>query len=94
MKKFLYILLFFSILSGKIYAQYSPTYSQYLLNGMAINPAFAGSREVLSTCILYRNQWLGFDGAPITMKFSTYTTLRELTSAIELDMYYIKIGIY
>jgi type IX secretion system PorP/SprF family membrane protein len=39
-------------------------YSHYTFNGLAINPAFAGSNEALSVNISHRSQWIGFEGAP------------------------------
>jgi type IX secretion system PorP/SprF family membrane protein len=39
-------------------------YSHYTFNGLAINPAYAGSREMLSISLSHRNQWMGFEGAP------------------------------
>jgi hypothetical protein len=46
-----------------------PVYSQYLQNGLLINPAYAGSREALSFFASYRKQRLGVTKAP------TYQTL-------------------
>ncbi|MBN2667189.1 MAG: type IX secretion system membrane protein PorP/SprF, partial [Bacteroidales bacterium] len=39
-----------------------PVYSQYLQNGMVINPAYTGTREVLSGTMSYRMQWMGTSG--------------------------------
>jgi type IX secretion system PorP/SprF family membrane protein len=41
-----------------------------MFNMMAINPGYTGSRDVLSATALYRRQWWGVDGAPITMTLS------------------------
>lgn len=41
-----------------------PVYSQYLQNGLLINPAYAGSRGALSGFISYRMQWMGIAEAP------------------------------
>jgi type IX secretion system PorP/SprF family membrane protein len=40
-----------------------------------VNPAYAGSRGVLSVFGLYRTQWIGLDGAPETSTFSLNTPL-------------------
>ena len=42
----------------------SPVYSQYLQNGLMPNPAYAGSRDALSTMLSFRSQWMGMEGAP------------------------------
>jgi type IX secretion system PorP/SprF family membrane protein len=52
------------------YAQQDAQYTQYMYNTIAVNPAYAGSRETLSIFGLYRTQWVGLDGAPQTTNFS------------------------
>jgi type IX secretion system PorP/SprF family membrane protein len=58
-------------------AQHRAMYSQYIFNGLLINPAYAGSNDVLSVTGISRNQWMGFDGAPRTTTFSMHTPLRD-----------------
>ena len=50
----------------KVEAQTEPMYSQYMYNMLSINPAYAGSREVLSMNMFHRKQWVGIAGAPQT----------------------------
>lgn len=47
-------------------AQQDSHFSQYMFNTMAINPAYAGSRDVLNVTLLGRYQWSGVEGAPNT----------------------------
>jgi type IX secretion system PorP/SprF family membrane protein len=51
-------------------AQQDPQYTQYMYNINVVNPAYAGNKEALSLTALYRNQWAGFDDAPVTITFS------------------------
>lgn len=44
-----------------------------MYNTQQINPAYAGSRDLLSAFLLHRNQWIGLDGAPVTNNFSVNT---------------------
>ncbi|MRG45784.1 type IX secretion system membrane protein PorP/SprF [Chitinophaga sp. SYP-B3965] len=44
--------------------QQSTQYSQYMFNGIYINPAYAGYKEQLNLHAFYRSQWTGFPGAP------------------------------
>jgi type IX secretion system PorP/SprF family membrane protein len=46
-----------------------------MTEGMTINPAFAGHREVLSTSLFHRSNWLGFEGAPQYQMISAHTPL-------------------
>jgi hypothetical protein len=51
---------------GETQAQFEPQFTQYMFNEMFINPAYAGSREQVAATMLYRNQWVGLEGAPKT----------------------------
>jgi len=66
------VVLFFSSLAS---AQQNATYSQYMFNTLAINPAYAGSHEALSVTALGRFQNVGLSGAPNTQTFSAHTPL-------------------
>ncbi|MFC4220384.1 type IX secretion system membrane protein PorP/SprF [Flagellimonas marina] len=53
-----------------VQAQQDPQYTQYMYNTQVVNPAYAGSREVLSFGVLGRTQWVGLDGSPQTGTFT------------------------
>ncbi|MCF8715161.1 type IX secretion system membrane protein PorP/SprF [Joostella atrarenae] len=57
------------------WAQQDPQFTQYMYNTMSVNPGYAGSREVFSITGLYRNQWVGVDGAPTTQTLGIDTPL-------------------
>ena len=59
---FLFFLAFSTIASG----QQETQYTQFMHTKQLVNPAYVGSRG--NTCVkgLYRNQWLGFKGAPVS----------------------------
>jgi type IX secretion system PorP/SprF family membrane protein len=76
MKKLIFIaIISFTIL--RVNAQHDNLYSQYMFNGLLVNPAYAGTNDVLSATAVYRNQWVGFDGAPKTGTFSLHTPLKN-----------------
>ncbi|TKC65225.1 type IX secretion system membrane protein PorP/SprF [Pedobacter hiemivivus] len=52
-------------LAGK--AQQDAQFSQYMFNGIYINPAYAGYKEELNVHSFYRSQWTGIKRAPVTM---------------------------
>lgn len=68
----LILLLAFSF-KGK--AQQDPQFTQYMYNPQIINPAYAGSQEGMSFGLLYRTQWVGFEGAPRTLTFTGNSSL-------------------
>lgn len=47
-------------------AQQTIQFSQYVFNGLAVNPAYAGYKEAWTGSMSYRMQWAGIDGAPRT----------------------------
>lgn len=64
-------------------AQQQILQSQYMFNGLAINPAYAGSHEALSLTSLYRTQWAGFqDGAPTSFSFSGHMPINRTRIAL------------
>ncbi|MBZ4034256.1 type IX secretion system membrane protein PorP/SprF [Flavobacterium sp. 17A] len=74
MKKIVFALMsFFCWAAG--FAQQDAQFTQYMYNTININPAYAGSRGMLSLFGLYRTQWVGLDGAPETSSFSINTPL-------------------
>ncbi len=73
--------------------QHTPLTSQYLFNGLAINPAYAGSRDVLAANITHRQQWAGFDGAPVTQTLSIHAPLARRKVGLGLMLYNDRIGV-
>jgi type IX secretion system PorP/SprF family membrane protein len=74
-------------------AQLAPLYNQYHMNGLAINPAFAGSDEALSITLLHRNQWVGFEGAPMTSTLAVHSPLNRESIAVGFLLMHDQIGI-
>lgn len=62
-------------LSGEVMAQQLPVYSQYVQNGIMVNPAMAGYDGYTSFNTTARQQWLGFSEAPRTYSVSWQTRL-------------------
>ena len=52
-------------------AQQDAQFSQYLFNGLYINPAYAGYKEDFFLNSAFRSQWTGLTGAPTTMSVAT-----------------------
>jgi len=74
-------------------AQQDPMYSQYMFNTLAINPAYAGSRNVVSATALFRNQWTGIDGAPKTGTFTIDAPILNKKMGIGVQLFTDKLGI-
>jgi type IX secretion system PorP/SprF family membrane protein len=78
-----FVLLLTSVFS---YAQQLPQFSQYMYNTIAINPAYAGSREKMVINLLGRNQWVGIEGAPITQTLSAHTIIPNTNFGVGLSV--------
>ncbi|WP_212002818.1 type IX secretion system membrane protein PorP/SprF [Chitinophaga sp. HK235] len=68
------------------WAQQQPIYSQYMFNGMIINPAYPSMDESSSLTAVGRNQWVGVDGAPKTATASFYTPLRATNTSLGVSL--------
>ncbi len=69
MTRFLTLLLLL-LGAGAAYAQQDAQQSQYMFNGIYINPAYAGYKENLNLHAYYRSQWTGIEGAPRSMSLA------------------------
>jgi len=69
------ILVFTLLLTGLVYGQQDPHYTQYMYNQNILNPAYAGSRGDLSIGLLGRTQWVGIDGAPDTQTLNIHSAI-------------------
>jgi len=81
--------LFFVVLNfSDLAAQQDAQFTQYMYNTINVNPAYAGSRGVLSVFGLYRAQWVGLDGAPTTSAASLNSPINN--SRVGLGVSFIK----
>jgi type IX secretion system PorP/SprF family membrane protein len=69
-----------------------PVYSQYIQNGLVINPAYAGSRGALSTFLSYRMQWMGISGSPVFQSVSLHTPMKNDKVALGLLGQFMQFG--
>jgi len=93
-KHCLVLVTIFAVLNvTQVFAQQQAMATQYMFNGLAINPAFAGSYETLSFTAHLRSQWTGYDGAPNTQSFSAHGPLRKDKIALGLFLTHDKIGV-
>ncbi len=87
------IIFFVWILVGaSAFAQQDAQYTQYMYNTININPAYAGSRGVLSVFGLHRTQWVGLDGAPVTNTVSINTPINGTNIGMGLSFVNDRIG--
>ena len=66
MKK-LYIIITVLIAAFSVQAQQEGQFTQFYYAQQAYNPAYVGVREVPTLSVLYRQQWIGYEGGPSTI---------------------------
>jgi type IX secretion system PorP/SprF family membrane protein len=87
------ILIFVLILTASAsFAQQDAQFTQYMYNTINVNPAYAGSRGVMSIFGLHRTQWVGLDGAPVTNALSFNTPINNSNIGIGLSAINDRIG--
>jgi len=73
-------------------AQQAPMFTHYMYNTIAVNPAYAGSRDALTLTGLHRSQWVGFKGAPTTQTLSLHGPLKNEHIGLGASILNDKIG--
>lgn len=87
---YIFILLLGFNLSGN--AQFGRDYSNYLFNGLLINPANTGDQDALTFGVNSRLQWMSFPGAPQTTNVFIHTRLKKEIHSIGFQTVHDKIG--
>ena len=95
MKKIVRHSIFFAafFITSACLGQQQIMFTQYMFNGLALNPAYAGSHESLSMTALFREQWTGLDGAPATQTLSVHSPIKNQKMGLGLLLLHDKIGV-
>ncbi len=75
-------------------AQQRQLYSQYMFNGLAINPAYSGVQKQLSVMGIYRQQWVNIDRAPSVTAVSMHSAFREKPVGVGLMIHNEQVGVH
>lgn len=75
-----------------VHGQQHPIYSQYMFNGLVINPAYAGSHGAMTLTATARKQWAGLQGAPETQVFTLHTPVGFTRSSTGVMLVHDKAG--
>lgn len=79
--------------SVSLKAQQRSIYSQYMFNGLSINPAYSATDIASNLSLHHREQWVGLDGAPRTSTLSFYTPTGYSSLSLGAMVDYDKIGV-
>jgi len=90
--KFNFWIVVLFLVSAKAFSQQDPMYTQYMYNTLSVNPAYAGSRDALSLTGLFREQWIGIDGAPSTQSFVMHSPIYNDNMGLGLSVVNDRVG--
>ncbi len=91
--------LYFAVLlaacvGGTVQAQNRILLSQYMYNGLVLNPAYAGSQQQFSVAASYRRQWVNVDGSPAFGLLTVHTPLFQNRVGVGMQVYTENIGVH
>src|SRR5665647_3175962 len=86
----IFAILFTFQMSGQMF----PLSDHYVVNALAINPAFAGCQDALSATISYRDQWVGYKDSPKSYILSVHTPVYNDRVGLGLLIEKNSIGIF
>ena len=90
---FKWVLVLVAMISMSVQAQQLPQFSQYIFNGLHINPAYAGYKGDGYIQTSYRSQWINFPGAPQTLSFTADVSANEGRMGLGVTYLKDKIGL-
>jgi type IX secretion system PorP/SprF family membrane protein len=90
------ITLFFGLLvsTSDSLAQQRPVFSQYMFNGLVLNPAYAGNQKQWVVSLVHRDQWVNVEGSPKTQSLVTHTALENRPVGLGMIISRDQIGIH
>jgi len=81
------------LVTASAMAQFEAGYSQYMFNGLAINPAYAGSQQSLSMSVISRFQSPAINGSASTQTLSAHSGIKGKKIGLGLMVITDKIGV-
>ena len=77
MKLYIVILVLFGVCSTALLAQDQTQYNNYVANQGLLNPAYNGTRDVISGLLIGRSQWIGIKGAPNSQAINVHGPIQD-----------------
>lgn len=92
---FFTVIVFLCLLhSNPVNSQQKPVYSQYMFNGLMLNPAYAAVNDYLNVTSSYRDQWVNMEGAPSTTTISAHSGLKDKNIGLGILIVNDRIGMH
>lgn len=68
------------------FSQNQYLFNHYIANQGLLNPAYNGSRDVISGMLVHRQQWLGIPGAPMTSALNVHGAIEDTKVGLGLSI--------
>ncbi len=65
------------LLVAVVSAQDQAQYNHYISNQGVLNPAYNGTRDVISGLVIHRSQWVGMDNAPMNQAINVHGPIED-----------------
>lgn len=88
------IYIFFILIGASSVAQQRPVMSTYMFNGLALNPAYAGSLNLFVATFIHRKQWINVEGAPTSQIFTVHNSFLSNQIGAGLMVTKDKVGVH
>jgi type IX secretion system PorP/SprF family membrane protein len=59
------------------YSQNQTRLNHYIANQGLLNPAYNGTRDIISGLMIHRSQWIGFEGAPMNQALNVHGPIED-----------------
>ncbi len=83
-KTLIFILLLLGGFVAKSQNQYR--FNHYIANQGLLNPAYNGTRDVISGLLIHRSQWIGFEGAPMNQALNVHGPIEDTNIGLGLNL--------
>ncbi len=87
------VLLVLAAVAGQVTAQQDVMVNQYMFNQLFMNPAYAGAHKYCNATLIARQQWVNFDGAPVSQLLSADGKLKGKNAGIGFTLFNDHIGV-
>ncbi len=74
------------------YGQDMVQFNHYIANQGLLNPAYNGTRDVISGILIHRSQWVGFEGAPMNQSLNVHGPIDDTNLGVGLSITNDKVG--
>ncbi len=74
------------------YGQDMVQWNHYIANQGLLNPAYNGTRDVISGLLLHRSQWVGFEGAPMNQALNVHGPIEDTNLGVGVSLMNDNIG--